>query len=614
MSDENEQALQWKRKYFSALEDLEKQEQSAADNDAILRRSLSRLSLALDGFDERLDKELNRLRDDIRSGRKSLHIGQITESISEAAQQQTKQFQARPKNSHLLLKLLKKTPLPSPLNKQKKSLIHELTDTHADEHINAHLEAVTLLFRAAQSLGEKEGATVVQASAGDMKPEKNSSSGNGLFGRLFNKSDTSLEVPDISTALVNSSLSQLLDEVTLPHPVATQVGELNQQLGELKSEEAISQVISQLAALLSSKDLPTDNRETSVEPVAMANDVLLQLLERITLCEPYSQELTKLRLEVTKQLSMQEIKDCLEKLANLISRAQALNKDDKQELEGFLKQITETLVEIDEQIRGNQQHQQQAKQGTHQLDSAVQEHVEEMQASILQVHGFGELKQSIQTRLTTIRKQVRSYREETDERHHLMEQAMTSLVNKVAKVESESHKLRDNLKQQRDRAMHDPLTGIHNRLAYDEFLAHEYSRWQRRRHDITMIIWDIDLFKNVNDTFGHQAGDKALKVVAQILRGHLRGSDYLARFGGEEFVSLLPETDINGALAVANLLREKIAHSEFHYKDDRVSLTISCGIAQFHEGDDPDLVFQRADAALYQAKEQGRNLCKLEVL
>ena len=617
MPDDKSQAIQWKKKYFSTLEELEKLEQQSADNETLLRRSLLSLSLALDGFDDRLDQQLDKLRKDTRAGRKPLHIGQASEEISTLGQQLSKQIQARPQGHQLLLRLLEQLTLPAALQKQQKSLSRELNQRHAATHIDAHLDKLTILLRAAQTIAKKEATSVSDntetTEPPSLQPDKNS----GFFGRLFNKETpappSSAIVPNKAEISANSEqLRQLINEVSLPLPFSEQLNKISQQLDASLDRSSLDQLISQIAQLLSTLPInpATPNDDGTVAPI---NDILLQLLDRITLVDPYAQELEALREELSTQQNQQlDISLFLEQLTTLISRAQSLSQDEKQELEGFLLHITETLAEIDSHIRGTKDHQQHVQDSSQKLDDAVQNQVEGIQSSMLEANNLDELKHCIQSRLTTIREQVKSFRNENDERQQLMEQEMGSLISKVSRIENESEKLKKNLEQQREKSMRDPLTGVSNRLAYDEFLKHEFSSWQRRKHALTMVVWDIDHFKKVNDEYGHQAGDKALTIVAQLLKKRLRDSDYLARYGGEEFVSLLPETPISAALPLANELRETIKASELHYNDQRVLLTISCGLAEFHDGDTPESVFQRADAALYLAKEQGRNRCVAE--
>jgi diguanylate cyclase len=159
----------------------------------------------------------------------------------------------------------------------------------------------------------------------------------------------------------------------------------------------------------------------------------------------------------------------------------------------------------------------------------------------------------------------------------------------------------------------DPLTGILNRLGYNESVAREYGRWKRMGGNLALAMLDIDHFKQINDRFGHATGDKVLTSLAALLRKHLRGVDHICRVGGEEFVLVMPDTDLTGAAVVAEKMRATVAASQFRVKDTPVPVTFSCGVATFHAEDLVEDVFERADRALYLAKNSGRNRCATEL-
>lgn len=155
----------------------------------------------------------------------------------------------------------------------------------------------------------------------------------------------------------------------------------------------------------------------------------------------------------------------------------------------------------------------------------------------------------------------------------------------------------------------DALTGISNRRNFDEKLAQEYSRAMRYKLKLSCIMFDIDLFKNVNDTYGHLFGDEVLRMIGRILREELRSHDIYARYGGEEFVILLPESGSHGARKVAEKLRCLIADTKVQKENMQVKVSVSLGVTEF----DPvamksgqDLI-AAADKALYHAKRTGRN-------
>lgn len=150
----------------------------------------------------------------------------------------------------------------------------------------------------------------------------------------------------------------------------------------------------------------------------------------------------------------------------------------------------------------------------------------------------------------------------------------------------------------------DALTGLQNRRKFEEFFAQEYKRAKRYNQAFSLIILDIDNFKIVNDTFGHQQGDEVLKVVSSTIRKKLRDSDFGARWGGEEFIIILPNTDaLSAATQVAERIRAEIeAHDFGNFK-----ITISSGIAQFANGVAAEALIKAADDALYTSKRSGKN-------
>jgi diguanylate cyclase len=140
-------------------------------------------------------------------------------------------------------------------------------------------------------------------------------------------------------------------------------------------------------------------------------------------------------------------------------------------------------------------------------------------------------------------------------------------------------------------------------------MIQELQRWQRFGHPVCVAVWDVDHFKRINDTYGHRAGDRVLCSVADYLKNHSRSTDFVARYGGEEFVMILTGTQINNAMPLLEKTRIAIGKLGFHYSGEPVSITVSCGVTELKQGDSAETVFERADKALYQAKNNGRNQC-----
>ena len=167
-------------------------------------------------------------------------------------------------------------------------------------------------------------------------------------------------------------------------------------------------------------------------------------------------------------------------------------------------------------------------------------------------------------------------------------------------------KLRDTLRQQ---SLRDPLTGLYNRRFLEEYLVHEKVRATRKNRPLSVIMLDIDHFKRVNDTFGHDAGDAVLRRMGLVLQGHVRGSDIACRIGGEEFALLLPEASLIIAYQRAERILDTVRHMQIKHRGQVLgAITVSLGVAAFPKhGDTPEALIRAADQALYQAKQSGRN-------
>jgi diguanylate cyclase (GGDEF)-like protein/PAS domain S-box-containing protein len=161
----------------------------------------------------------------------------------------------------------------------------------------------------------------------------------------------------------------------------------------------------------------------------------------------------------------------------------------------------------------------------------------------------------------------------------------------------------------RSAATTDFLTGLYNRRAFEEVAREELTRWKRGRDPLALLIIDADHFKNVNDTYGHGTGDDVLRALARAVKDQVRELDLVARLGGEEFVVVLPSTDVVGARAAAERIRESVERLRVPTTDDRVvRFTVSVGIAEAsRDAASIELLLHRADDALYEAKRRGRN-------
>ncbi|MDE3061144.1 MAG: GGDEF domain-containing protein [Pseudomonadota bacterium] len=192
-----------------------------------------------------------------------------------------------------------------------------------------------------------------------------------------------------------------------------------------------------------------------------------------------------------------------------------------------------------------------------------------------------------------------------------MRQRSEKISKKLEESTQEIKTLKQSLQQVSAEAQRDFLTSVYNRKSFDGLAEEQLQAAREQQAELCLLMIDIDHFKQFNDRFGHLLGDEVLKVVAGTLTETLKGRDIVGRFGGEEFSVVLPETPLDGAMKVAEMIRSAIAGKELKRKDTGEmygTITVSIGVARFHPGADTlASLIRRADDALYQSKRTGRN-------
>jgi diguanylate cyclase (GGDEF)-like protein len=188
------------------------------------------------------------------------------------------------------------------------------------------------------------------------------------------------------------------------------------------------------------------------------------------------------------------------------------------------------------------------------------------------------------------------------------------LVMELKQSKEKAEELASDLKEANDRlrklVFRDSLTGLFNHRYFQELMDQELSRSQRYKRQLSLIMLDIDHFKKINDTFGHPRGDLVLKAVSDAVKGKIRDSDILARYGGEEFALILPETDLNGAVVLAERCRRVVEQMEVQAEGQTIKTTISVGVTAYSPENGSvgkSEVIDAADKALYNSKHSGRN-------
>ncbi|MEM7081621.1 MAG: diguanylate cyclase [Pseudomonadota bacterium] len=364
--------------------------------------------------------------------------------------------------------------------------------------------------------------------------------------------------------------------------------------------QALKDLASELNDLLTEAD-DADTTESTL------GDVLSALARHMSGVPELELAVASLQQQIDAGLSNESMDTLLMNLAVAVRQVIDSVSKDKKELEQFLEQVTQQLAQFEHWAEGSEQERQARERDTLALEVDVERHFGGLKQDIDHSRDTVDLKARVQQRLDSVADQLRQFRERETLRAAQASERNQQLREEVNQLKSRTAQLAEQCRHHERRLMHDTLTGVHSRLAYTERLQEECQRWRRHGQPVTFAIWDVDHFKRINDTYGHQVGDRVLKVIAAMLSQSTRTEDFVARIGGEEFVTLFPSTDIASALGKIEQIRERIHAANFLCKGQPVSVSASCGVTDFREDDTPESVFARADKALYEAKRNGRN-------
>lgn len=349
-----------------------------------------------------------------------------------------------------------------------------------------------------------------------------------------------------------------------------------------------------------------DNAATS-EPHARA--ILIRLLQQLTIPSELHEQVESLKHRIEDESSVTNWKLLLNDIALFINTLRNQMQEEKQEFETFLQEITGRLQEMDNFLSIEIISINEADQASETLDAVVNAQVQDIHADMSSADDLNDLKTKVEKRLNIVSDHIREYRISEQQRCSNAQQNVESMQSRLQQLEQESGKLRTLIIEKNKEATFDAFTKIPNRLAYEEKALEELPRCKRFATPLSMAVWDIDFFKDINDTYGHKVGDKVLMAVAQLLEERMRETDFIARYGGEEFVIFLPGTTDQNSLVLTEALCEKIAACKFNHQGQIIRITMSCGITHYIENDDQESMFERADKALYAAKDNGRNQC-----
>jgi len=421
---------------------------------------------------------------------------------------------------------------------------------------------------------------------------------DGPFARLLARSS--------SSAADQKKLSKLWKQLAAD-PAGTPDKVIDELIvllgGEVSSQEAGAQ--QKKTGLISR--LFGGDKEVSSSSDDKPNSILKSVLDQLHWPKPIESQIKSLVEQLDSQASTDMWVTVITRVSEIIVDAVSTFQAEVQSAENFLTQLSGRLQELDGYINGAHDLRQASIESGRALNKSMSDGVEDISKSMSQSLDLDVLKSSVVSKLSVIQTHVSKHLIDDEKRHKEALEREEELREKLSALEEQSQALQSEMAEAKIKSIKDAVTGLPNRMAYDERLEQEYNRWKRFNEPLTLMVWDIDDFKRINDKYGHSVGDNALRAIAGKLSGAIRETDFIGRYGGEEFAVLLVGTDLEGAKLTAEKMRKQVEKTSLICNDENIKMTISCGISPFGEGDKPSVVFDRADKALYKAKKEGKN-------
>jgi len=340
------------------------------------------------------------------------------------------------------------------------------------------------------------------------------------------------------------------------------------------------------------------------ESTCTAAATVLRRLQTLGHEDTAVQELTA---RLTKAATDGELAAILVKTAELVERHGERLASERLQAAAVLAEVTARLDEVAGYLTEAADAALSRFADTDAVNDQVMSQVRDLTAEVNGATELGLLQTLVTKRLAGVTQQVRELRAREVARLKEQTGRTEHMQTRIQELERETQELHTKLDNEKFGARHDALTLVGNRKAFDERLAQIMTARTPADPPAVMLLWDLDNFKAINDTYGHRAGDRVLKSVATCLVSALRPEDFVARIGGEEFIVLLCGVALERAAAIAEELRRAVELLRFHFRGAPVRVTMSCGLTELKVDDTGTAAFDRADAALYQAKRGGKN-------
>lgn len=391
-------------------------------------------------------------------------------------------------------------------------------------------------------------------------------------------------------------LRELLTRVEEPAPTIhayiphlTHLTELYQQA--LSAKQSLD-----LAEITDSTRYDSICRQISVE--------LTNLLSELAFEGLHAKAIEAIRLNILGELGIEKLLEaCLRTIEIIIS---SINEE-RQSAQHFLLKLNDALNSVQNSLASSLKSTNSIRDKMAQLNQQIEQQISVLSHETQSATSLEQLQVLVTDKLNTLSSSLKDKETLEKQERELLVASVRDMESRLKELENEAKLFKKRLAEQKFRSLQDALTELPNRAAFDERYELELKRSKRYNKPLSIVLADVDHFKNINDSYGHSAGDKTLKVIARALKQSMREADFVARYGGEEFILLFPETPLEQLETPLNILREKIKKIPFKFKDANVPITISFGATQLKPTDEGREAFDRADEALYEAKRKGRD-------
>ncbi|REL35218.1 GGDEF domain-containing protein [Thalassotalea euphylliae] len=417
-------------------------------------------------------------------------------------------------------------------------------------------------------------------------------------------------LPPQSRRSLRSLLTENSDTKDTVIQYVPQLSELLSIYGEVLAAKDSIQVSGQAHAAMQSSAALGANQSNSNQPEAAKSakgfiERITSILSNIKLSEQLQQKLNHLKDELG---NTQHIDDTL--LNNIVAVLNLVAEDMEQErktAKTFLSTLSGALSKVQRAVKSTLSNSQGHRSEQESINESLNSQLGDIAEMIESAPSLTEAKAELMTKFETITQTIEQKNSLELGYFEQLEQQLLAMRTKVSELEKQSKHFEQRMLEQQRISLQDALTKLNNRAAFDEYFAKQMVRFNHQQFELAVAVIDLDDFKQINDTYGHTAGDKTLQVIAATLTKALTKNVFIARYGGEEFVLVFNELSEKEVMAALENFRKTIAKLPFKFRNNKVNITTSIGVTHIKHGDNIHLAFERADEALYQAKHQGKN-------